>query len=340
MNSSSDRPRIVVLGGACIDVVLRLAGLPEWQCDRPADLELVVPGGKALNQAVACSRLGARVALVAPIGDDHPARQLLGTLQDAGVDQRFLARRPGTTTPMTFVLLDRHGRKAFLSTGLAAAERLTIKDAERAASWLRPHDVGLATLESAPDVVGVFLNMARRAGARTILNPAPTPVDAVAVQERLLETAEFLVPNVREARALLGDGAPRDPAELSIRLCARWPVTACVTAGSDGSFLCADGKVEHIAAPRVKVVDPTGASDAFCAAFAVALARGIKTSAAVRVANAAGGAAVEELGAAPSMPDLEAVAKRCDVAARRALYEPQFALFGSDADRSAVTPKW
>ena len=57
------------------------------------------------------------------------------------------------------------------------------------------------------------------------------------------------------------------------------------------------------------MVDTVGAGDAFCAAFAVALAEGIDVPGALRFAAAAGALAVTKPGAAAAMPSRAAVEK-------------------------------
>ena len=61
--------------------------------------------------------------------------------------------------------------------------------------------------------------------------------------------------------------------------------------------------MEYVIDPiKVKVVDTTGAGDAFNGGLATALAEGLDIVEAVRFANATGALSVTKLGTAPSMP--------------------------------------
>jgi len=71
------------------------------------------------------------------------------------------------------------------------------------------------------------------------------------------------LPNLDEARALTRKD---DPAEALAALSGHFPVVA-LKCGPGGAWLAMDGKVFRRAAPRVEVVDTTGAGDAFNAGF-------------------------------------------------------------------------
>jgi len=71
-----------------------------------------------------------------------------------------------------------------------------------------------------------------------------------------------------------------------------------VTLGAAGVLVAGDGPAHRLAAyPPVRVVDTTGAGDAFAGAFAAALADGAGIDDAVRFGAAAGSLAVAAAGA-------------------------------------------
>jgi ribokinase len=79
--------------------------------------------------------------------------------------------------------------------------------------------------------------------------------------------------------------------------------------GSAGAAVYDGCGLRSFPAHHVKVVDTTGAGDAFRAGLAVMLAQGRPLDEAVRFANACGALACTVLGAEPSMPRLDAVEK-------------------------------
>jgi ribokinase len=102
-----------------------------------------------------------------------------------------------------------------------------------------------------------------------------------------------LVANALEARQAT-DVA--DPTTSAIRL-ARGRRAALVTLGAQGALLGIGGEVLSFTAPRVTAVDTTGAGDAFCGAFAGALALDMELDTSAALAVRAGAVAVTGAGA-------------------------------------------
>ena len=90
----------LVIVGDCNPDVLVLGSdvIPEFgQSEKLVDRISLVVGGSAAIMAVAAARLGARVALVAAIGDDPAGRFMLGQLAAEGVDVTAVATPPSTS---------------------------------------------------------------------------------------------------------------------------------------------------------------------------------------------------------------------------------------------------
>src|SRR5690606_12081370 len=78
---------------------------------------------------------------------------------------------------------------------------------------------------------------------------------------------------------------------------------ALITLGEKGAFLHGEAGTALVAAFKApKVVDTTGAGDAFNGGFATALAEGKSPLEAIRFANATAALSVQKPGTAPSMP--------------------------------------
>ena len=71
--STNTAPRIAVVGSLNMDLVLQVQHAPGPGETVLADALHLVPGGKGGNQAVACARQGAQVALFGRVGDDATA---------------------------------------------------------------------------------------------------------------------------------------------------------------------------------------------------------------------------------------------------------------------------
>jgi ribokinase len=79
------------------------------------------------------------------------------------------------------------------------------------------------------------------------------------------------------------------------------PVTV-VTLGAEGAALVAGGSVTRFPAPRVDVVDTTGAGDAFCGALAAGSDAGLEITEALPRAVLVGALATTAVGARTAMP--------------------------------------
>jgi ribokinase len=132
---------------------------------------------------------------------------------------------------------------------------------------------------------------------------------------------DLLVPNQREAEALLGSvtmgrmrrGRRVDAKQITADLLALGPVAVIMKLGQRGAvYQDRAGRIEEFAGHRVDVADTTAAGDAFAGALAVALAEGRKMPEAIRFANAAGALCCESFGAQPALPAREAVEKLMD----------------------------
>lgn len=246
---------LTVVGSINLDFVVRLERLP-----RPGETVTArdfarLPGGKGANQAVAASRLGAKVTMVGAVGDDELAAEALSGLNAAGVELH-VERRGQTGVALIYV--DGAGENEIAVFPGANAE-LTPRAVEGAV---------VCQLEI-PDAV--VLAAAASAGF-FVLNAAPA---------RVLDLEpDLLVVN-----------------ELEREVFSRGKLVA-VTHGAEGATLFEDGReVARAVAPRVEVVDSTGAGDAFTAALVVSLLEGLDRQEALERACAVGADAATRVGA-------------------------------------------
>ena len=286
--------RVVALGSCVVDLVFRMPRLPGRGETLFARSAGIYPGGKGLNQAIAARRLGAETTLIANLGDDLFGHYLLELLSGEGVDTRYVARDAANGTGFAAPVVFDDGENSILSAPQAnLALQTALVDAAREA--IAAAGALLLQFEAPMEANIVAARIARAAGTRVVLNPAPV----VAHPPELLALADVLVVNEVEAAMLVGGD---DPAAQARALLAGREL-AVVTLGEGGAtFATADSTVAHVDAFAVKAFDSVGAGDAFCAALAVALCEGMDATAAVRFASAAGALAVTVAGAATSLP--------------------------------------
>lgn len=295
------RPRIAVLGLFAADLTSRVPRLPHWHETLEGLGATLGPGGKASNQAIAAARLGAATSFIGKVGAD-PFGEMAKRLYDQeGVERTHLATSTSDATGTALILVDEaSGHNAIVVNGGATAA-LTGAEIDAAEPAIRGADVFLLTLEAPLPLVARAVAIARRASVPVVLNTAP----ARALDWSILAAVSVVTPNEVEAASLLGspvssiDDAWRAAREFR----ARGAAAAIVTLGERGAVLASAEHEVHVPAFAVpRVVDTTGAGDAFNGALAVALAERLALPESARFASAAAALSVSAAGAANSMP--------------------------------------
>lgn len=302
-------PVITVVGSFAVGMTIRTPALPIFgQTLLGSDFDMG-PGGKGSNQAVAVARLGARSALVACVGQDALAGIALDMYRAEGVDAAHVVGLEGRATGVGFIILNTEGNN-FIILDMGANNALDAAGVDRAADQIAASDVVMTVLEIPEAAAARAMELGKAAGARTILNPAP----ARALHPSIFRHVDVVIPNESELRILLGL-KPDDPTpsrDLAHRLRRLGVGTVVVTLGRGGAVIVSDEHDLHVPASEVAVVDTTGAGDAFCAGFAVALAEGRSMPDAVRFGAFCGSFACTRLGVVPSLgrrSEIEAFAK-------------------------------
>jgi ribokinase len=276
------QPHIVVVGSANIDLTTFTDVMPrpgETIFGREFHLGF---GGKGANQAVAARLCGARVSMVARVGDDLFGPATIRNFQERGIEAGHVMVTRGVSSGVAPIFVDSAGQNRILVVK-GANDRLTPADVDAAGSLLRKADCIVLQLEVPPETVYHTLRFGREHGIRTILNPAPgQPLDLAEVAH-----ADYVIPNETEAEALSGMPVHNVPEAWTCaeHLVARGLRRVIVTLGENGALCAGAEGVRHAAAHRVTPVDTTGAGDAFIGSFACFLAGGCEESEAMAQAN-------------------------------------------------------
>jgi ribokinase len=211
----------------------------------------IEPGGTGV-QAIAAARLGLEVALVAPIGDDLPARFVRASLEAERV--RVATGSRAEDVPVTAVLAS--GMGTAMVTHLAGTE----PTAEEVA---------------AVDPAAVLLSLGRRAlapaGADLYLVTGELELDSLTLEALGdVGAARCLILNESEAVTLT---RAKDAVTAAEKLVGSVP-TAIVTLGAGGALCATGAALTRVTAPEVEHPIATGAGDLFAAAFVWADRRG------------------------------------------------------------------
>jgi ribokinase len=308
--------KIVVIGSANMDLVIRVPRLPrEGETMAGGDLALY-PGGKGANQACAVGRLGGNALLIAQLGADPFGSKLLESLEASGVETSCvgIANRP--TGCASIYVLPSGENSIVISPGANAT--LDPDTAIRKLDLLRSGDLVLSQLEIPVLTVTAALMRAKQVGAITVLDPAPVQP----LPPELLAVVDYLTPNQTEAAMLLGDPS-REPvdvesaARVARELLKLGPKTVVLKLGSLGCLVAGPSMCCAVASFRVDGVDSTAAGDVFNGALAAALAEGKSDLEAATFANAAAAISVTRHGAQSSIPTRQEADTLCKSATHK-----------------------
>ncbi|MGI8553431.1 MAG: ribokinase [Dehalococcoidia bacterium] len=304
-NDDDPRPgRIAVVGSCVMDLVVRVKRMP-----RPAETVFgtdfgMYLGGKGFNQAVAARRAGASVSFIGLLGGDSFGERFLQAFQHEGIEHAGvrIAAREGTGVALPMV--DDAGQNSIVvvpraNWALGAAEVV------RAAEAIRTADIVMLQFEAATAASVAAAHIAQESGVPVMWNPAP----AAEPPSELFELTSILVANELEATGLTGIDVRDQESGLQAALAFRdfGIHTAVVTLGGLGVVAVGEQGALSLPAYHVRVVDSTGAGDAFCGALAAKLAESSPLDEALRFANAAGALAVTKSGAEPSLATRNAI---------------------------------
>jgi sugar/nucleoside kinase (ribokinase family) len=257
---------IVVLGDIAVDIVSKLRTPLAHGSDAPAEVR-VMPGGSGANVAVWLARLGQAVTFVGRIGADLFGRWLQDDLIAEGVTPALVVDR-ARGTGVIQVLVEPGG------------ERTMIPDRGANAVWAED-DVPEALIARASllHVVGYVLldaesrrgalqamRFARAYGVPISLDPSShAPLLALGTDDfwSLIGRVTILLPNRIEAQALSGADTP--DAAITVLLVHADVVT--VKLDRDGCLAAQGEERWRVPAPAARIVNATGAGDAFNAAF-------------------------------------------------------------------------
>jgi ribokinase len=297
--------KIVILGVFVADTTYRANRAPRIGETILGNNFSLGPGGKGSNQAVAAARLGADVTLLSKLGCDPFADMALQTWEDAGVKPAVTHSNESYTGAAYVFVEEESGDNAIIICPGVAATISTV-DVDVNAELIRSAKVFMTQLEQPIDVAIHALGIAREAGVKTILNPAP----ASSLPDKALALCDYVTPNESETETLTGVAIKStDDARRAAEILLTKGVGAVViTLGENGALFCS--AAQSVLVPAINagsIVETTGAGDAFNGGFATALARGDDPIGAVRTGCATAGLSVTRAGTARSMPELREV---------------------------------
>ena len=290
---------IVVVGSAMMDLTAYADVLPEPGQTLAGQLFTTGFGGKGANQAVIAAHCGAQVHFIGKLGDDVFGKAIADNFMKVGIDSRFV-EISATPNGVAHIWVDGAGENRIIIIPGANHEIEVIKAVE-AINSIEDLAIVVAQCEIKQEVTLAAFKAAKARGCTTILNPAPYQQ----LSAQLLELTDWLIPNETEFRELHGTLPSSDEILKNFRP----GKSTIVTLGGEGAvYISPTAELHRVSAPKVTVVDTTGAGDAFVGSFAYSIASGRDPIEAMKFGVKVASLSVTRKGAQSSYPDQTEIA--------------------------------
>ena len=293
---------ISILGIFVADLTFRTERMPNKGETYIGNSFKLGPGGKGSNQAVAARRAGAETMFITKIGKDTFGEMAMKLYADEGINSKYVWEIPDLSTGAASIVVNEETGDNAIIVVPGAADAMVPDDLDTAEAGIADCAFFMASLEVPIPVMQHGLEVAKRNGVPTILNPAPAAI----LPDEVYGLSDYFTPNENEAAILAGIPVVtiEDAEEAAKIFLQRGIDTVVITLGEKGAYVRNSVINQHVPAFDMggKVLETTGAGDAFNGGFAYALAEGMSLIEAVRFGSATAAISVTRLGTAPAMP--------------------------------------
>jgi len=259
-------------------------------------------GGSAANTMVGLARLGCKVSFIGKVADDREGKMLLEDFRREGVDTNgiIMTKRGRSGTAMSFV--DEKGERA-LYVGSGVNDTIEFNEISKEYAFQtrflhltsfvgeKSFQTQKRLVENLPKTIQVSLDIGElyaRKGLKAL--------------EPIMNRTFVMMPNGKELQILTKKADYKRNAEILLE---KGVKIVAVKLGGKGCYVT-DGKESHlIEAFKVKVVDTTGAGDAFCAGFLCSLISGKSLYECGRIGNFVASRCIMKMGARDGLPRLK-----------------------------------
>ncbi|XP_061987686.1 probable fructokinase-5 [Populus nigra] len=311
--TTNPTPLIVSFGEMLIDFVPDVAGVSLAESGG----FIKAPGGAPANVACAITKLGGKSAFIGKVGDDEFGHMLVDILKKNGVNSEGVCYDPHARTALAFVTLKKNGEREFMFYRNPSADML-LQESELNMGLLKQAKVfhyGSISLISEPcrSAHLTAMKAAREAGILLSYDPNvrlplwPSSDAARDGIKSIWNEADFIKVSDDEVSFLTQGDPQKEDVVLSL-----WHDRLKLLVVTDGEKGCRyftksfKGRVPGFS---VKVVDTTGAGDAFVGSLLLSVAKDTsifeneeKLREALSFANACGAICTTQKGAIPALP--------------------------------------
>ena len=298
---------VVGFGALNVDKLFKVNKIAEAEEESFIENCVETCGGSAANTIVGLARLGCKVGFIGKVGCDKEGDLLLEGFHKEGVDVNGVIHAKHGKSGSVLGFVDKDGARA-LCVDSGVNDTITLSE-------VNTEYVSQSRFLHLTSFVGEKSFQTQK----KLLNALPETVKVsfdpgvlyarkgLAQLEPIIKKAYVLMPNAVEIELLTGE---TDYCKGADSLIGKGAKIVAVKLGGDGCYVT-DGRERHlIEAFKVKVVDTTGAGDAFCAGFLYGLLNRKSLYECGKLGNFVASRCVMKMGARTGLPvakDLESL---------------------------------
>lgn len=254
-------------------------------------------GGNAGNVAVTLARQGLQASYMWTLGHDPASETILRELDNEGVDTSHVAQDDKYQAGYSTILIATNGERTILNhRGVSTNSRGTDLDfkAIEEADWVYPTSLANGGLELLRKIV----DHAEKHDTKVMFNPAGPELAEPEKLKGLLDSVDILCVNKEEMQKLVHGETIEELVHHGLNL-----VPVVIVSDGPNGVCASDGKtiVKAGMYEDVKVIDRTGAGDAFASGFLSQWAQGKSLRDSIVFASANSTSVVRYIGAKPGI---------------------------------------
>lgn len=294
---------VSVAGVAVVDIIGRpveVRKLPKRGGLQFLDSIMLTTGGNVSNVGIDLQKLGFRAVAMTRIGDDALGRFLLHQYLSSGMKIKGILEDRTAQTASTIVCVGDDGERTFLHTrgcmkNFRATDVLGNLHLIKSSKIFAFGYLGLLP-EVEKDFPMLFQAIKQQTSVEILLDTGGTPKCSPKLMKEFLPFVDYFIPSYEEAVLLTGKKQPEEIVKAFRQAGA--PHVVGVKLGKDGCYISYKYEERYIKPLRVsKVVDTTGAGDAFVAGFLGGILKGRDPFESARIGNAVAADCITALGA-------------------------------------------
>ncbi len=273
----------------------------------PVQKLMHVVAGNAANNAVGAKRLGLKNAIYTNVGGDSSGKEIIESLKTAGIDTRYAILHKEMESNFSAVINFKGERTIFV---YHQDWDYRLPELDRA-KWI--YYTSLSESFTKTNINQELINYLQRTGTKLFYNPGTYQIKAgVKKYPQLLALANVLIVNKQEAQKILGYPVEKEInlKKLLTELSDLGPKIVIITDAANGSVAKEGESYYQLKVFPAKLVEMTGAGDAYATGVLTALCHGEDLPEAMRWGAANSASVIEQIGAQAGLLNLDQMKER------------------------------